>query len=45
MGILFDSAHIVKPINFGFGIDESDYDFLAGEAAALDALTNGLFFG
>jgi hypothetical protein len=45
MQILFDSALIVKPINFGFGIDESDYDFLAAESAALDALTNGYFLG
>lgn len=43
--IVFDSTHIVKPDAFGFGIDESDYDLLAGEAAALDALTNGHFLG
>jgi hypothetical protein len=43
--ILFDSTAIVKPVNFGFGIDESDYDLLAAEAAALDALTNGHFLG
>jgi hypothetical protein len=48
MVILFDSAHLVNPFDFGFGIiDEPkpDYDFLAAESAALDALTNGHFLG
>ena len=45
MQILFDSTRIVKADGFGFGIDESDYDYLAGEAAALEALTNGHFLG
>lgn len=45
MQILFDSTHIVKPEGFGFGIDEADFDLLAGESAALDALTNGHFLG
>jgi hypothetical protein len=45
MQILFDSARIVKPEGFGFGIDESDFDALAGESAALDSLTDGYFPG
>jgi hypothetical protein len=45
MVILFDSAHVVKCDTFGFGIDEADYDLLAAEAEALDALTNGHFLG
>ena len=45
MQILFDSAHIVKPETFGFGIHEADYDLLAAEAESLDALTNGHFLG
>jgi hypothetical protein len=43
--ILFDSTQIVKSDTFGFGIDEADYDLLAAEAAALDALCNGHFLG
>jgi hypothetical protein len=45
MLILFDSTQIVKSDTFGFGIDEADFDLLAAEAEALDALTNGHFFG
>ena len=45
MIILFDSARIVKSDTFGFGIDEADFDLLAAEAGALDALTNGHFLG
>jgi hypothetical protein len=45
MQILFDSLSVVNPTNFGFGIDEADFDLLAAEAEALDALTNGHFLG
>jgi hypothetical protein len=48
MIILFDSAAFVNSLDFGLGIadqPEPDYDFLAAEAAALDALTNGHFLG
>ena len=45
MRILFDSTRIVKSDSFAFGIDESDYDLLAAEAAALEALCNGHFLG
>jgi hypothetical protein len=43
--ILFDSTRIVKCDTFGFGIDDADFDLLAAESAALDALTNGHFLG
>jgi hypothetical protein len=45
MQILFDSTQIVKSDSFGFGIDEADFDAMAAEAAALDALTAGYFLG
>jgi hypothetical protein len=45
MLILFDSTWIVKSDTFGFGIDEADFDLLAAEAEALDALTHGHFLG
>jgi hypothetical protein len=45
MIILFDSAQIVKSDTFGFGIDEADFDLLAAEAEALDALTHDHFLG
>jgi len=45
MVILFDSTQIVKFDTFGFGIDDADFDLLAAEAEALDALTNGHFLG
>jgi hypothetical protein len=48
MRILFDSTRIVKSDTFGYGIldePEPDFDLLAAEAAALDAITNGHFLG
>jgi hypothetical protein len=45
MQILFDSASFVNSSVFGFGIDEADFDAMAAESAALDALTNGHFLG
>jgi hypothetical protein len=45
MQILFDSARIVKSDAFAFGLDEADFDLLAAEAEALDALCSGYFLG